>query len=90
MNLAVYMDTILVVPFAYLIVQMHQIIYLHVKVLETVLLKAAALMSRKTNDETAAISMLCRVSHVWWIVIQNCGRQKRVAFQHYVDSKSVS
>jgi len=84
------MDTILVVPFAYLIVQMHPINYLHGEVLESVLLKAAALMSRETNDETAAIGMLCRVSHVWWIVIQNCGRRKRVAFQHYVDSKSFS
>jgi len=89
-NLAVYMDTILVVPFAYLIVQIHPINDLHVKVLETVLVKAAALMSRKTCDETAAISTLCTVSHVWWIVLRNCGKRKRVAFQHYVDSKFVS
>ena len=84
------MDTILVVPFAYLIVQIHPINYLHVKVMETVLLKAAAQMSRETCDETAAISALCTVSHVWWIVVRNCGRRKRVTFQHYVDSKSVS
>jgi len=54
-----------------------QIHHLHVNILETVLLKAAALMSWGSNDDTAAIDTLCKVSRCWWIVLWNSRRRKR-------------
>ena len=73
-----------------LIVQRHHINQIHWEVMETVLLKAAVLACHKTtDDEVTAIETLCKVSRVWWHAIMNCTRRKRVAFQHYIDSKSL-
>jgi len=55
--------------------------------METVLLKAALLMYQKTSDEVTAIGTLCKVSHVWWHVIQNCRVRKRATLQRIIDSE---
>ena len=77
--------------FCYLIVQVHTISHLNREMLEPVLLKAAVLMCRETNcDEVRVVSDLCQVSHLWWIVLHSCHRQKRAQFQHLLDSEFLS
>ena len=61
------------------------------EILEPVLLKAAVLMCQDTNNsEVRVISDLCQVSHLWWLVLHSCHRQKRAEFQHLLDSEFIS
>ena len=70
---------------------MHHINWMNRQDLETVLLKAVVLASHERSDDVAAaVETQCRVSHIWWHLLMNCKRRKKVAFLQCIDSTFLS